>query len=152
MSMPNFFKRVMIFVSFSCVLIMSNPSIVAADLFTGGDSGVNCSAGSSTSQSAVCGEHDTTDNPLTGCPSNCGSGELDHVTDIIAYIAGGAAVIVMIIGAIRFVTSGSDVSVGSRIDDDVLNAKRSITGALIGLAIIVLAKTLIVYVLSKINP
>jgi hypothetical protein len=150
MNMSNFIKQFILFVSFASVLFMANSGIVAADIFTGGTSGVSCKGNET--QSAVCADHNTTDNPLTGCPSHCGTGVLDNVTNIIAYIAGAAAVIVIIIGAIRFVTSGSDVSVGSRIDDDVLNAKRSVSGALIGLAVIILAKVLIVYVLSKINP
>lgn len=115
---------------------------------------VNCAQGSGAAGSAVCTEKPNVDNPLTGCNSqgkNCGTGLLMKITNIVAYVAGGAAVILIVIGAIRYVTSGSDTSVGNRIDDDVLNAKRTITNALIGLAVIVLAKTIITYVILHVH-
>lgn len=144
-------RRLLLAISLISLCFLSSPQPARAyDFF----SGVNCSQASS---STVCNEKSKTANPLTGCPANssstagCGTGILDHITNIIAYIAGAAAVILIIVGAIRYVTSGSDVSVGSRIDDDVLNAKRTIANALIGLAIIVLAKTIINYVISKVH-
>lgn len=72
-----------------------------------------------------------------------------QITDIVAYIAGALAVIMIIVGAIRFITAGSDVSTGSRTDTDVEDARRSIVAALLGLATIVLARTLIFYLVSR---
>jgi hypothetical protein len=86
---------------------------------------------------------------LTGCPKNCGHGALDEVTNIIAYIAGAGAIIIIIVSAFKLITSGSDSSTNSRTDNDVEDARRSIVGAVIGLAIIALAKTIIIYVTSK---
>lgn len=71
------------------------------------------------------------------------------ITDIVAYISGALAVILIIVASIRFITAGSDVSTGSRTDTDVEDARRSIAGALIGLAIIVLARTIIFYVIKR---
>lgn len=119
------------------------------DIITGNGKGVDCSSGA-IKNSAVCAEHQNKDNPLTGCPSHCGKGVLYSITNLIAYIAGGAAIIMMIYGAFRFATSGSDMSTNSRTDTDVEDAKRAITNAIIGLVIIVAGKVLIDFVLSKI--
>jgi len=58
-------------------------------------------------------------------------------------------VIVMIVGALRFASSGSDVSTSSRTDTDIENARRTIGSAVIGLVVIILARTIILFVLSK---
>jgi len=91
--------------------------------------------------SAVC-QTSGAQNPITD--------SLTKITNIVAFVGGAAAIIVIIISAIKFVTSGSDVSTGSRTDTDVENARRGLANALIGLAVIVLARTLIIFVLRKI--
>lgn len=103
-------------------------------------SGVDCGKAGS---SAVC-NRGRGGNPLVGP-----HGLLIDIANIIAYIAGAAAIILILIGAFKLVTSGSDTSKGGRVDDDVVEARRSIVNALVGLVIIVLAKTLIVYVIGK---
>jgi len=105
--------------------------------------GVDCGPAK---DSSICTEKSKTGNPISGT-----NGVILNIVNIVAYVAGAAAIIMIVVGAIRYITSGSDVSVGSRIDDDVLNAKRSITNSLIGLAVIVLAKTIITYVITKIS-
>ena len=72
-----------------------------------------------------------------------------NITDVVAYITGALAVIMIVVGALRFITSGSDVSTGSRHDADVEEARRTIAGALIGLLVIILARTIIFYVINK---
>ena len=72
------------------------------------------------------------------------------ITDIIAYLAGAIAIIMILIGSFRFITAGSDVSKSGRPDDDVENAQRTVVNALIGLAIIILARTIINYVVLRI--
>lgn len=125
------------------------------DITTGNGQGVDCSSGSSASQSAVCTDHGNTANPLTGCvqttggTTGCGSGIIYKAINIITFAAGAAAVIILIIGALRFVTSGSDISTSSRTDTDVENARRTIAAAVIGLVIIVLARFLILFVVGK---
>lgn len=104
--------------------------------------GVNCNDPQNAT-SAACSSK-TSSNPLTGP-----NGELIKVTNIIAYVAGAAAIIVIIVSAIRFVTSGSDISTNSRTDTDVETAKRTIANATIGLIVIVLGRTLIVFVVKR---
>ena len=136
-------------------MLLAPAAANAADLFTGGKAGVDCSQGNNR-DSAVCQQKDQNSdrNPLTGCSdnpatSNCGHGILYDATNIISIIAGGAAVIVMIVGALRFASSGSDVSTNSRTDTDIENARRTIGSAVIGLVVIILARTVILFVLSK---
>jgi lysylphosphatidylglycerol synthetase-like protein (DUF2156 family) len=64
-------------------------------------------------------------------------------------IAGAAAVIVILVSALRFALSGSDISTNSRTDTDVENARHTLVNALIGLAVIVLARQIILFVLGK---
>ncbi len=111
--------------------------------------GVNCNDPQNAT-SAACSSKAKTDaqgnpiNPLTGP-----DGALIKVTNIVAYVAGAAAIILIIVSAIRFVTSGSDISTNSRTDTDVETAKRTIANAIIGLIVIVLGRTLIVFVLKR---
>lgn len=72
------------------------------------------------------------------------------ITNIVAYAGGAAAIVVILVSAIKFITSGSDVSTGARTDTDVENARRALGNAAIGLAVIILGRTLILYVLSKV--
>jgi hypothetical protein len=127
----------------ACAIAVPSPAFAGVDLFTSGGNGIDCSS-TDASQSAVCKEHGTTDNPVGGK-----GGMLDHITNIIAGVAGMAAIIVMIVGAIRYITSGSDISTSSRHDNDVEEAKRTIGNAFVGLVVVVLARTLILFVVDK---
>jgi len=71
------------------------------------------------------------------------------ITNVVAYIAGALAVIMIIVGAIRYITAGSDVSTGSRTDTDAEDARRSIANALLGLVVIILAQLLITYAIRR---
>jgi|GEM_PF-1766134 len=142
-------------VSFA-MLGVSPQALAATDILTGNGNGLDCSGDNA--NTAVCQQHDNSRNPLTGCtpaanpsdpPTGCGTGVLYDVTNIVSYIGGAAAVIVIIVGALRFATSGSDVSTNSRTDTDIETARRTIGGALIGLVIIILGRFLIDFVLSK---
>ena len=76
-------------------------------------------------------------------------GILIKITRIVAYLAGAFAVIMILVGAVRFITSGTDVSTGSRTDTDVEDAKRTISSALIGLVVIILAQAIITFVVRR---
>jgi hypothetical protein len=140
-------RRLFFSISLLSLCFMSIPSVASATTNLLG--GVDCSQAGS---SAVCKDN-TQNNPLTGCPpsgtTGCGTGALGEITNIVAYVAGAAAVIIIIVSAIRLIASGSDSSTNSRTDNDVEDARRSIGGAVIGLAVIVLGKVLITYVISK---
>jgi len=116
---------------------------LAFDPFSG-----DCS-GRAVNSSAICKSQSPLD-PSTGQPiSNPIIDNLTNITNIIAFAGGVAAIIIMIVSALKLITSGSDASTGSRTDTDVEDARRSIVSALIGLAIIILARLLILFVLKK---
>lgn len=122
---------------FSVSLVLS-PATQAYDPYRG----VECSG--KARSSAVCVEERDRRNPLYG-----NDGILIKIADIIAYFAGAVAVIMILVGSFRFITAGSDVSKSGRPDDDVENAQRTIVNALIGLAVIILARTIINYVVTR---
>lgn len=133
----NLIKRLILSASILSVSLLFIPQTTLAYNFFGG---VDCSKAAS---STVC---QTNNQQISGS-----GGVILKVTNIIAYIAGAAAIIVIVVAAMRFITSGSDTSVGSRIDDDVLNAKRSLSTAIVGLVIIILGKLLITYLVEKLQ-
>lgn len=106
--------------------------------------GTTCStaqAGASTSvsQSPVCNKNETTGNdPITGP-----GGIIIKVTKIIAEITGVAAIIMIIVGGIEFVTSGGEAN-------SVAQAKNTIIYALVGLVVILISSTLIAFVVDRI--
>ena len=128
-------RRLMLAMVLFTLCLFAVPQVASAfNPFSGA-----CSSGGG--DSAVCQTSGGT-NPVTD--------ELAKITNIVAFVGGAAAIIIIIVSAIKFITSGSDVSTGSRTDLDVENARRGIANALIGLAVIVLARTLILFVLKKI--
>lgn len=70
-------------------------------------------------------------------------GVLEKVTLVIAIISGIAAVIVIIVAALRMVTSGGNSS-------NVEGARNAMIGAVVGLVIILVAATIITFVINKI--
>ena len=94
---------------------------------------VNCSG--STGSSAVC-NHSAND-PLTGS-----DGLLAKIANIVSYIAGAAAVILIIVSGIRYITAGGD-------SQTISSAKNTLIGALVGLVIIFLARALITFVVTQ---
>jgi len=98
---------------------------------------VNCSG--QAASSAFCTDVKNKKDPISGSDGN---GLLIKVTNLIALIAGVTAVIIIILAGLRFVTSGG----GS---EDVAGARRTIIYALVGVVVIILARTLIIYILSK---
>ena len=94
---------------------------------------------------AACSTNPTSDtcnynsatNPLTGT-----NGTLYKITTIVATVAGIAAIFVIIVSGVRYMTSGGDTQ-------KVAAAKRTLIGAIVGLVIIVLAQTIITFVVRR---
>lgn len=112
-------------------MLVSPVPAQAFDLFKGAD----CNTANH-GDSAVCNSK-TDQNPLTG-----DDGLLLKISKIIAFIAGAAAIIIMIVGSIQYVTAGGDPA-------NAKNARNTVLYALIGLAVIVLAESLIAFVVRK---
>lgn len=95
--------------------------------------GQACSSGGNTS--AVC-------NKGHGATVTDPNAVMRRVTNIIAVLAGFIAIIIIIVGGIMFLTSGGDTQ-------KVAGARSAVLGALIGLAIIALARAVVLFILSK---
>jgi hypothetical protein len=114
-----------------CGTVAVTPAL-ASGIFTG----VDCSGAAS--KSAVCKDKGSTENPVTG-----DNGLLSKITNIVAAVAGAAAVILILVSGIRFITAGGDANQAS-------SARRTLIYALVGLVVIVLARAIIALVISKI--
>jgi hypothetical protein len=122
-----------ILVSMTMAVSFTPVSVLAASdvLFNG-------VCGNGGGSSAVCQDSGSPANPWLGS-----TGFLFKISAFIALIAGVAAVIVILISGLSFITSGGDSAKAQR-------ARGSLIGALIGLVVIVLSETIIGFVLSKV--
>jgi len=102
---------------------------------------------------AVCSDSGITAGSPSGSPlcTDTSSGQLQGsntiislIVNIISAVAGFVAVIIIIISGIQFISSGGD-------SKKISQAKDSIIYSLIGIIVIVLARTIIVFVLNKIG-
>lgn len=75
--------------------------------------------------------------PVTGA-----NGVLVKITNIVAWVGGVMAVLFLIFAAFKYVTSGGDAA-------GVNSAKGKIMYSIVGLIIIVVARTLIIFVINK---
>jgi hypothetical protein len=96
-----------------------------------------CSAGGGGGGSTACTSQKSGD-PIAGP-----NGVLKKATLIIATISGIAAVIIIIISGLRMITANGDAQA-------VSSARRAILNALAGLVIILVAASIITFVISKI--
>ena len=78
-------------------------------------------------------------NPLKGT-----DGTLYKISMIMAVVSGVAAVIMIIVSGFKYITSGGDTQ-------KTAAAKQTLIGAVVGLVIIVLAQTIITFVVNRIN-
>ena len=88
----------------------------------------------------------TTGTSTTGCDSSTATSAIDNIlTDVVnifSLIVGVVAVIMIIIGGLRYITSGGD-------SGNVSSAKNTIIFAIVGLVIVALAQVIVHFVLAK---
>jgi hypothetical protein len=125
-----------VFTLITLVVAMPTPAL-AFDPFSNSGTptqgAVDCSGDAKSS--AVCQDKGNGD-PITG-----NGGLLLKITSIVSYMAGAAAIIIIIVSAIKFMTAGGDSS-------SAASARRTLVGAVVGLVILALAKTLITYIVK----
>lgn len=127
--MKRVFLILSILASLSAGLLLPSPALAATDPFSQAGCG-------QASDSAVC--KTSAGDPLTGP-----NGVLIKATNIVAMIAGIAAVIFLILAGMKYITSGGEAA-------ETAKAKTTIIYLLVGIAIIVLARQIISFVLGKI--
>lgn len=129
-------------------LAVVSPSPVRADFQDNLCGGADLSLTSKSDCSGKCLEHETADktSPCTKFETTAAESSINRivklVVNILTTIIGLLAVIFIIIGGFKFVTSGGD-------SGKVSSAKNTIIYALIGLIIVAFAQILVRFVLSK---
>jgi hypothetical protein len=89
--------------------------------------------------STVCAEKENDENPISGP-----NGLLIRVARFISLLIGIAAVIIIIFGGIKYITSGGK-------PESVSSAKSTIVYALVGILIALLSQGIIVFVINQIE-
>lgn len=102
----------------------------------------NCQNSSTTEGAISCGVGGTTGVPVTPTPAKKINNTVAQVVNIISIVGGILAVIFVIVGGYKYVTSGGDSS-------KVSSAKSTVMYALVGLVVVALAQILVKFVLSK---
>ena len=97
---------------------------------------VACQTGGA--NSSVCKAKSQPNNPLTGS-----DGILTKVANLLALVGGVMVVIVIIIGGIKYITSNGDSSATA-------SAKNTIIYGVVGLVVIILARGIVSFVVTKI--
>ncbi|HSX17871.1 MAG TPA: pilin [Candidatus Saccharimonadales bacterium] len=126
----NKIKSILLFTAISAISIFASSNLVLAATATKSDiqCGINAAAGQGCTAAAPTGSLDKT---------------LDAIINILSTVVGIVAVIMLVIGAFRYITSGGN-------DQAVASAKKTIIYALIGLVIVALAETIVKFVLGKV--
>jgi hypothetical protein len=93
-------------------------------------------AGNGGDNAAVCSA-DGSKNPLTGP-----NGVIRKASTLLAVIASVTAVILLLLGGFRYITSNGDTQ-------KTTSARNTVVGALVGLAIIAMAQGIVIFVVSK---
>jgi hypothetical protein len=97
--------------------------------------GVDCSGRAK--DSAVCHDRNNSNNPLAG-----DGGLLLNIVNLLAIVAGIAAVIIIVLAGLRFIQAGGN-------SEDIAGARRSIIYAVVGLVVIALARWIIVLIIGN---
>lgn len=113
-------------------ILMYTPAITQAAAFTD-----VCKTGVNSGNSAVCQQQSDTSNNISGT-----NGIIIKVANLIAIITGITAVFIIIVAGIRFITSSGDPS-------GVTSARNSILFAVIGLIVIIVARSIVVFIIDR---
>lgn len=88
------------------------------------------------------------DNPSASCSSSGATDSINHIVhtviNLLSAVVGIVAVIMIIVGGFRYITSGGN-------DTSVTGAKNTILYAIIGLVIVAIAQILVRFTLSKVT-
>lgn len=126
-------RRLIVFiVTLGCLLM----PVATAAAYT--PLGGACATPGASSSTACSGASTSTSDPINGP-----HGIIRKVSNIIATIAGIAAVIIIIVAGFEYITAAGDAQ-------QAATARSAIIGAAIGLVIIVVAEGLVVFVLTKV--
>lgn len=133
-------KLKVLFATLALAFVMVIP--VAAPAFAGAATGdVNITGGLCAGSSLALGTANCNDN---GAAAGSVSTLIRQVINIISVIVGIAAVIMIIVGGLRYITSGGDSS-------SVTSAKNTILYAIVGLVVVALAQIIVKFVVDRLQ-
>ncbi len=102
--------------------------------------GIDCS--SSPAAAIQCGADNSAGVPASANPTTTIDNTIHRVVNLISLAVGIAAVIMIIVGGFRFITSGGN-------QDKVKGAKNTLTYAIIGLVVVALAQAAAKFILGN---
>jgi len=88
------------------------------------------------------GADETDEAPVTGSASERVSSIIETVINIFSIVVGVVAVIMIIIGGLKYITSGGD-------SGNISGAKNTILYAIVGLVVVALAQIIVKFVLER---
>lgn len=130
-------KRIYLSLSVLAVLLVSSfgvYGVVYADTATD----LQAACAQANNEPAYCASLNQRENPVTGS-----DGIIGKITNVIALAAGFVAVIMVIYGGFRYIISNGDPA-------KITAARQTITYALVGLVVLVLARSIIIFVLNRV--
>jgi hypothetical protein len=112
----------------------------ATSVLCSGGSGSPCANPNAAGTVKICADDSTgsKNNPITGP-----NGLLTKITNIVLYIVGAFAVIMVIVSGIRMATSNGD-------EQGFKSARTGLIYALIGLAVAILARAIVLFIIGRI--
>jgi hypothetical protein len=134
-------RRLLLVLALPLLLFLAVPVVThAAGAF---DDVCNPTVNPAAAQSSTCHDNPSTDNadPTANNPFTGKNGILMRAMKLLATITGIASIIIIIVGAIKYITSAGDAT-------SINSAKNTILYALIGLIISILAQGIILFVIS----
>jgi type IV secretion system pilin len=130
-------RRIVLLLSTLTVLLAATPAVTASAASAFDPFQQACSAGGNTKNNPACSANGS--DPITGR-----NGILYRTSKILALIAGLGAVIMIMIGGFMYITAGGDSSKAN-------TAKSTITGAVVGLMVILLSETIIAFTINLVQ-
>ena len=125
--------------------VVNNGAAVAStkgELCSGANLDISGGSGAGCGDSSACSDDDK--NNDEGCDSEKLNKLINTVVNVFSVIVGVAAVIMIIYGGFRYITSGGD-------SGNITTAKNTILYALVGLVIVALAQGIVRFVLSNLK-
>ncbi len=131
--------KLLLLTTFSLVALSPTAALAATPAATPLD--CNITPPKTTQEAIQCGTDNAAGAPANATPTSINT-TIGNVVNLISVAVGIAAVIMMIIGGFRYITSGGN-------QESIKSAKNTLLYAIIGLVIVALAQTIVAFTLNK---
>jgi hypothetical protein len=120
------------------------PALASAATCSGAGACINDCLGQGSSLEAPATDTNCSSAGVTAGATNVNS-IIKTVINVFSFVVGVVAVIMIIVGGFRYITSGGD-------SGNISSAKNTIIYAIIGLVVVALAQFIVQFVLNKVTP